>query len=187
VDINQQMYWEKTNFRCIAVVVDPVQSVRGKVVIGAFRCIGDNPLQMQQIEEPREMTSFIGHLEKPSIKALVRGLNRLYYQLPVVYRMSEYEQQVLMSLNRPTWSNGFETPSFVKKDRADMESIKQMAECAENYRRGIIDEEQMSKGDLIARHVGKIDPQSFIRENAALLSERSATQMIRLHLDQSSF
>jgi 26S proteasome regulatory subunit N11 len=101
--------------------------------------------------------------------------------------MSEYEQQVLMSLNRPTWSNGFETPSFVQKDREDMQRIKQMAQCAENYRRGIIDEEQMTTSELIARHVGKIDPQSFIRENAAVLAEKSATQMIRLHLDQSAF
>jgi hypothetical protein len=32
-------------------------------VIGAFCCIGDNPLQMQQLEEPRETTSFIGPRE----------------------------------------------------------------------------------------------------------------------------
>ena len=187
VDINQQMYWEKLNARCIAVVVDPVQSVRGKVVIGAFRCIGDNPLQMQQMEEPRETTSFIGHLEKPSIKALVRGLNRLYYQLPVVYRMSELEQKMLMSLNRPMWSNGFKTPSFVKRDQENIDRMKKMAKCTENYRRGIIDEESMNERELVARHVGKIDPQAYIRENAEKLSEDSATQMIRLHLDASSF
>jgi 26S proteasome regulatory subunit N11 len=187
VDINQQMYWEKLNPRCVAVVVDPIQSVRGKVVIGAFRCIGDNPLQMQQSEEPRETTSFLGHLEKPSIKAMVRGLNRLYYQMPVAYRMSEFEQQMLMSLNRPTWSSGFECLSFVKRDRDNIEKINQMSQCAENYRRGIIDEEGMNERELISRHVGKIDPQAYIRENAEKLSENAATQMIRLHLDSSSF
>ena len=187
VDINQQMFWEKLNPRCIAVVVDPVQSVRGKVVIGAFRCIGDNPLQIQPMEEPRETTSFIGHLEKPSIKALVRGLNRLYYQMPVVYRMSEMEQQMLMSLNRPIWSTGFETPNFTKRDKSNIEKVKKMTQCAEVYRRGILEEESLNEDELLARHVGKVDPQAFIKENAEELSERGATQMIRLHLDMCSF
>lgn len=187
VDINQQMYWEKLNPRCIAVVVDPVQSVKGKVVIGAFRCIGDNPLQMQQMDEPRETTSFIGHLEKPSLKALVRGLNRLYYQMPVHYRMNEYEQQMLMSLNRPMWSNGFQTPSFVHRDEENIDRIKKMSKCAENYRRGILDEETMNERELVARHVGKIDPQAYIRENAEQLAKDGSTQMVRLHLDQNSF
>ena len=187
VDINQQIHWERLDPRCIAVVVDPVQSVRGKVMIGAFRCIGDNPLQAQPMDEPRETTSFIGHLEKPSIKALVRGLNRLYYQMPVVYRMSDFEQEMLMSLNRPIWSNGFMTPSFVKRDQENIERMKKMAECAENYRRGILDEESLNEREIIARHVGKIDPQAFIRENAEKLSGDGATQMVRLHLDISSF
>lgn len=187
VDINQQMYWEKLNPRCIAVVVDPVQSVRGKVVIGAFRCIGDNPLQMQQFEEPRETTSFIGHLEKPSIKALVRGLNRLYYQMPVVYRLKEFEQKMLKSLNRPIWSAGFETPNFIERDEKNIERIKKMSQCAETYRRGILEEESMNESELLARHVGKIDPQAYIKENAEELSENGATQMVRLHLDICSF
>ena len=62
VDINQQLYWEKINPRCIAVVVDPVQSVRGKVIIGAFRCIPQNQMTFQPNTEPRETTSFIGSL-----------------------------------------------------------------------------------------------------------------------------
>lgn len=187
VDINQQMHWEKLNPRCIAVVVDPVQSVRGKVVIGAFRCIGDNPLSMQQSEEIRETTSFIGHLEKPSIKALVRGLNRLYYQMPVVYRLQEFEQKMLMSLNRPIWSTGFETPNFTKRDQQNIDKIKKMKLCAETYRLGILEEESLNESELLARRVGKIDPQAYIKENAEELSENGATQMIRLHLDRCSF
>jgi 26S proteasome regulatory subunit N11 len=187
VDINQQMYWEKLNARCIAIVVDPVQSVRGKVVIGAFRCIGDNPLQMQQLEEPRETTSFIGHLEKPSLKALVRGLNRLYYQMPVAYRMNQYEQDMLMSLNRPPWSKGFETPSFVSRNRETVEKMRRMAQCAENYRHAILEEEGMSEKELVARNIGKIDPEAYIRENATALSEEETIQMVRLQLDASSF
>jgi JAB1/Mov34/MPN/PAD-1 ubiquitin protease len=36
-DINTQQSFEALNQRAVAVVVDPVQSVKGKVVIDAFR------------------------------------------------------------------------------------------------------------------------------------------------------
>lgn len=39
VDINTQQSFEALNQRAVAVVVDPVQSVKGKVVIDAFRLI----------------------------------------------------------------------------------------------------------------------------------------------------
>jgi len=42
VDINTQQSFEQLNPKCVAVVIDPIQSVRGKVVIDAFRLI--NPL-----------------------------------------------------------------------------------------------------------------------------------------------
>lgn len=58
--------FEAINERCVAVVVDPIQSVKGKVVIDAFRCINPQTLLMGQ--EPRQTTSNIGHLNKPSIQ-----------------------------------------------------------------------------------------------------------------------
>jgi len=187
VDINQQLYWEKLNPRCIAVVVDPVQSVRGKVVIGAFRSIPQNTMPPSTMDEARETTSFIGSLEKPQIKALVRGLNRLYYQMPVAYRMNEYEQQMLMSLNRPTWSTGFELPSFVSRDKSVIERIKRMNECAESYRRSIIDEEGMSEKELVTRHVGKVDPKAFMKENSEEIAASESSQLIRLSIDATAF
>jgi 26S proteasome regulatory subunit N11 len=51
----------------VAVVVDPIQSVKGKVVIDAFRLIPQQAVMMG--EEPRQSTSNIGHLNKPSIQA----------------------------------------------------------------------------------------------------------------------
>ena len=48
------------------MVVDPIQSVKGKVVIDAFRLI--NPQTMMLGQEPRQTTSNVGHLNKPSIQ-----------------------------------------------------------------------------------------------------------------------
>jgi 26S proteasome regulatory subunit N11 len=50
----------------VSLVVDPIQSVKGKVVIDAFRLI--NPQLMMLGHEPRQTTSNIGHLNKPSIQ-----------------------------------------------------------------------------------------------------------------------
>lgn len=68
----------------MAVVVDPVQSVKGKVVIDAFRLI--SPQTMMLGQEPRQTTSNLGHLNKPSIQALIHGLNRHYYSIAINYR-----------------------------------------------------------------------------------------------------
>ncbi|CAI0437800.1 unnamed protein product [Linum tenue] len=66
VDINTQQSFEALNQRAVAVVVDPIQSVRGKVVIDAFRLI--NPQTMMLGQEPRQTTSNLGSLNKPSIQ-----------------------------------------------------------------------------------------------------------------------
>lgn len=65
VDCNTQQAFEALNKRAVAVVIDPIQSVRGKVVIDAFRLISSQLIMAQQ--EPRQTTSNIGLLNKPSI------------------------------------------------------------------------------------------------------------------------
>mgnify|MGYP002385133485 CR=1 FL=1 len=66
VDINTQQSFEALNPRAVAVVIDPIQSVKGKVVIDAFRLI--NPQLILMGQEPRQTTSNIAHLNKPSIQ-----------------------------------------------------------------------------------------------------------------------
>lgn len=80
VDINTQQSFEALNNRAVSIVVDPIQSVKGKVVIDAFRLI--NPQLMMLGHEPRQTTSNIGHLNKPSIqvKNLIRtNINHGYF------------------------------------------------------------------------------------------------------------
>lgn len=77
--------FEQLHPRAVAVVIDPIQSVRGKVVIDAFRSI--DPQSLMAGQESRQTTSNIGHLNKPSIQALIHGLNRHYYsELLVAFR-----------------------------------------------------------------------------------------------------
>jgi 26S proteasome regulatory subunit N11 len=51
VDVNTQQSFEALNARAVAVVVDPIQSVKGKVVIDAFRLVREfvsNPCEIDQ-------------------------------------------------------------------------------------------------------------------------------------------
>ena len=49
VDINTQKSFEALSERAVAVVVDPIQSVKGKVVIDAFRLINMNMMVLGQV------------------------------------------------------------------------------------------------------------------------------------------
>eukprot|EP00171_Calliarthron_tuberculosum_P016099 IDg16099t1 len=98
VDINTQQSFEQLNPRAVAVVIDPIQSVKGKVVIDAFRLIN---AQMHMLgQEPRQTTSNVGHLHKPSIQALIHGLNRHYYSIAIAYRKNELEEHMLLNLHK---------------------------------------------------------------------------------------
>lgn len=95
VDVNTQQSFEQLNKRAVAVVIDPIQSVKGKVVIDAFRTIDTTTLMMGQ--EPRQSTSNVGHLNKPSIQALIHGLNRHYYSLNIDYHKTTNDTNMLLN------------------------------------------------------------------------------------------
>jgi 26S proteasome regulatory subunit N11 len=63
--------FEALNSRAVAVVIDPIQSVKGKVVIDVFRLI--NPQTMMLGQEPQQTTSNVGHLNKPSIQVKTKS------------------------------------------------------------------------------------------------------------------
>jgi 26S proteasome regulatory subunit N11 len=91
------------NERAVAVVIDPVQSVKGKVIMDAFRTI---PRQsMATGKEPRQTTSNIGLMQRPSLQAIHHGLNKYYYSMVINCRKSDAEQRMLNNLNKVDWSN----------------------------------------------------------------------------------
>jgi len=98
VDVNTAKTIEKLNARSVAVVVDPIQSVKGKVVLDAFRTIPTEVLFTGS--EPRITTSNLGHLRKPGKKELIMGLNRSYYSLNIGYRKTPNEIGMLNNLHK---------------------------------------------------------------------------------------
>jgi 26S proteasome regulatory subunit N11 len=109
------------NQRAVAVVVDPIQSVKGKVVIDAFRLI--NPQTVMLGQEPRQTTSNIGHLNKPSIQALIHGLNRHYYSIAINYRKNELEEKMLLNLHKKNWTHGLTLTNFSEHTEINEKSV----------------------------------------------------------------
>lgn len=103
-DIETQKSQEMLNPKAVAVVVDPVQSVKGKVIMDAFRSI-DPQMAMVTGQEPRQTTSNIGFLQKPSLAALTKGLNKYYYSIVINCKKNESEQRMLLNLNKTDWTH----------------------------------------------------------------------------------
>lgn len=131
VDINTQQSFEALSERAVAVVVDPIQSVKGKVVIDAFRLINPNMLVLGQ--EPRQTTSNLGHLQKPSVQALIHGLNRHYYSISINYRKNELEQKMLLNLHKKSWMDGLTLADYNEHSSINANTVAEMLELAKNY------------------------------------------------------
>lgn len=156
VDINTQQSFEQLTPRAVAVVVDPIQSVKGKVVIDAFRLI--NPQTLMMGHEPRQTTSNIGHLNKPSIQALIHGLNRHYYSIAINYRKSGLEENMLMNLHKHVWTEALTMPDFKTDGGRNEDRLKRLVGLAEGYEKRVKEENELTKEQLKTRYVGRVDP-----------------------------
>lgn len=166
-DINTQHNFEQLNPRAVGVVVDPIQSVKGKVVIDCFRLINAQLVVLGQ--EPRQTTSNIGHLNKPTITALVHGLNRHYYSIATNYRKNELEQKMLLNLHRKKWVDGLKVPLFVEQEKTTAGLISDIKDLTEKYVKTIDDELKMTPEELVVTNVGKVDAKRRLESNVSEL------------------
>eukprot|EP00004_Rigifila_ramosa_P019530 TRINITY_DN4979_c0_g1_i2.p1 TRINITY_DN4979_c0_g1~~TRINITY_DN4979_c0_g1_i2.p1 ORF type:complete len:311 (+),score=73.68 TRINITY_DN4979_c0_g1_i2:125-934(+) len=185
VDVNTQQSFEALTPRAVAVVIDPIQSVKGKVVIDAFRCM--NPQLMLSGQEPRQSTSVVGHLQKPSIQALIHGLNRHYYSMAISYRKNELEQKMLLNLHKRNWTDGLALESFTDHAAQNEKLIKAMLELAKSYNKLILDEAKLTPEQIVVANVGKQDPKKHLEATVEELMSRNITQTLGTMLDTVMF
>lgn len=144
--------YEQLTPRSVSVVVDPIQSVRGKVVIDAFRTIPD-ALAMMQVE-PRQTTSNVGFLSRPSAQAIVQGLGRHYYNMPIAYRKHEHEVRMLLNVHRKGWQEGLKIAPIAlhaKEVSETLDRIRGFAVQTEKFITSGQDEDDIG-------NVGKLNP-----------------------------
>lgn len=176
VDINTQQSFEALSDRAVAVVVDPIQSVKGKVVIDAFRLINANMMVLGQ--EPRQTTSNLGHLNKPSIQALIHGLNRHYYSISINYRKNELEQKMLSNLHKKSWIDGLSLADYNNHCQVNEKTAKEMVTLAKAYNKAVEEEDKLTQEQLIVKNVGKQDPKRHLEENVDVLMNNNIVQCL---------
>ncbi|XP_020860546.1 26S proteasome non-ATPase regulatory subunit 14 isoform X1 [Phascolarctos cinereus] len=185
VDINTQQSFEALSERAVAVVVDPIQSVKGKVVIDAFRLINANMMVLGH--EPRQTTSNLGHLNKPSIQALIHGLNRHYYSITINYRKNELEQKMLLNLHKKSWMEGLTLQDYSEHCKLNESVVKEMLELAKNYNKAVEEEDKMTPEQLAIKNVGKQDPKRHLEEHVDVLMTSNIVQCLAAMLDTVVF
>ncbi|GLJ18915.1 hypothetical protein SUGI_0338030 [Cryptomeria japonica] len=185
VDINTQQSFEALNQRAVAVVVDPIQSVKGKVVIDAFRLI--NPQTMMLGQEPRQTTSNLGHLNKPSIQALIHGLNRHYYSIAINYRKNELEEKMLLNLHKKKWTDGLTLQRFDCHAKTNEQTVQEMLDLAVKYNKAVQEEDQLPPEKLAIANVGRQDAKKHLEEHVANLMSSNIVQTLGTMLDTVVF
>lgn len=191
VDVNTQMSFEALNKRAVALVIDPIQSVRGKVVIDAFRLIPSHAMISQS--EPRQTTSNIGHLHKPSIVALIHGLNRHYYSMPIDCRRGAEGERNLLIASGATLTLGGHTNSqhdssnIFSQSSSAPESTASMATLASNYAKHIDEELSLNAEALQTRHVGRQDPKRHLLQCAENIVSAHADHLVSTMVKQEIF
>lgn len=185
VDINTQQSFEALNTRAVAVVVDPIQSVKGKVVIDAFRLIDPRLLVLGQ--EPRQTTSNLGHLNKPSIQALIHGLNRHYYSIAINYRKNELEQKMLLNLHKKKWTDGLRLEEFDQQEEFNEKTVKTMLELARDYNKSVQEERKQPVEKLAIANVGKLNAKKQLDLHVQKLMSNNIIQTLGTMLDTVIF
>jgi 26S proteasome regulatory subunit N11 len=166
-DINTQKTFEQQVPRTVAVVVDPIQSVRGRVVIDAFRTYGDQGLDLGLAigggNEMRQTTSNLGEVKRKkgfSIKQLAKST---YYSILIGYRKNDLETKMLLNLRKSSWDAGFKLNMDSKKvDEENIKKIEEMNKMSEKYVEWIEGEINKTSKEIYLSSVGKYNPRDHL-------------------------
>lgn len=173
----------------VAVVIDPVQSVKGKVVIDAFRMIPGQGMMMMMptSNEPRQTTSNIGFLKKPTIQARIHGLDRYYYSLVIDWRKNDLEEQMLMNLHKKDWTHGLQIQRYEDQQKYSEKMLDEMARLSKDYSARVKEEEGKTLEEVEVMNVGKIDPKRHLESNVQDLMASAILQCLGTMIDTVVF
>lgn len=150
VDISTQQSFEQLDKRAVALVVDPIQSVKGKVVLDAFRSISQQNIVFSM--ENRQITSNIGYLTKPTLVSLLHGLNRQYYSFNITYNKNDFEKRMLLNLHNKTWCDNLKVRKIETKNLKD-----QITKLIRQYNKMMEEQKKLSGKDLDMFKIGRAD------------------------------
>lgn len=137
-------------------------------------------------QEPRQTTSNLGHLNKPSIQALIHGLNRHYYSIGCGYRKSALEEGMLMNLHKTVWTESLTMPDFASEGSRNEANLNKLVSLADGYLKRVKEETELTKEQLRTRYVGKVDPKKHIETVGQELIEDNIVSVSRQMIDKEA-
>ncbi|KAK8796520.1 hypothetical protein WA588_000651 [Blastocystis sp. NMH] len=184
VDVNTQDTFEKIDRRCVAVVVDPIQSVKGNVVIDAFRLYpgGGGIMMMVNATKPLQSTGNRGHISKSTSQQKQRGCGREYYRLPVRWNVDPVDEDLMTRLARPQWHDGMVCQPFDDLKKHNLELVEDMQTMVKALKERV---EEESKED--ASFVGRVDPNKQLKRDAEELLTNNLVQGMNATLGEILF
>ena len=185
VDINTQASFEQLNKRAVALVIDPIQSVRGRVVMDAFRVVSSQNMLYQV--EPRQTTSNLGHLQKPSMVAIIHGLNRHYYSMRIEYRRNVMDEAMLLKMSQRGWTKSLVSGSEGSSEGLLKPNLAPLVKLTQSYAKSIKEEAKLTEEEKAVRHVGKQDPRRHLKDKADNLIASCILGSIGLEVNAAVF
>jgi 26S proteasome regulatory subunit N11 len=128
--------------------------------------------------EPRQTTSNVGFLKKPTIQAQIHGLNRYYYSLVIDWRKNDLEEQMLMNLGRKDWTAGLLLRRFEDHQKNVEETLDDMARWTKGYGDRVREEEGKTQEEVEVMNVGKIDPRKHLEVGVEELMASNIVQCL---------
>jgi 26S proteasome regulatory subunit N11 len=127
VDINTQKSFEQLNNRSVALVIDPIQSIKGNVVLEIFRLI---PF-FNENEEIREINTLeFGNKNNWNINDEENGSSKNYYSLNISFRKNSIEILSIASMFETAWNVNFFCTYLNKK--LEKNTIKNLSNIFKN-------------------------------------------------------
>eukprot|EP00775_Hariotina_reticulata_P006925 gene6925-7143_t len=166
VDINTQQSFEALNQRAVAVVVDPVQSVKGKVVIDAFRLI--SPARGAAAVKTGMM---IREGQRP----------------PSGSRKNELEELMLLNLSKKTWTQGLLLQDYAQHASSNDKVVSDMKDLVSHYDAAVVEEQELPPEKRIVANVGKMDAKKHLASNVTQLMSSNINQAMGTMLDTMVF
>ena len=108
--------------------------------------------------------------------------------MPVVYKMSEFDEKMLTNVHKPSWSDALRFHEHVKDHQeVSQQQMEKMLQLASLYKKSIQEEMTMTESELEARHVGKQDPKRHLKDLTVDMMQRNLNMTSKTMIDLMAF
>jgi len=176
VDQNTHQSFQQLHPRAVALVVDSVQSVKGKVVMEAFRLMEQKNNMFGQ-NEFRQTTSNKCP-KKATTQALIYGLNRTYYSLNCEYKIGVYETQLLTRLKNKSWYDSLAIKPASQLRSENVENLKSMVGHIKSFTKQLSDEKDLSQEEAQIKRIGTLNHPKHILDLSSKIYDENVLQAL---------